>query len=364
MTTYDINNIKLIAEAAAEWMIVLEDSDSSEELRKEFTEWLRMSPLHIKEFLYLSDVFYEIKNNNNLPSVEEIVNMQCTKSNIVDISSHVTKQEHSVRKPIKKYNKAVIKLTSMAAMIALMVVMFVVFNPFDPNGNDLYVTNIGEQRSILLEDGTVVSLNTKTKIQLKFTEKLRLVELIEGEAIFNVTKNPNRPFRVESGLATVEVVGTTFNMHRKSSGTVITVVEGVVNVSGKTDNGNDLINVADKPLTKGDQVLVKKSGEVKNLNKADLNSVTAWTSRKMIFKGETLQSVIYEINRYSHSKVIIKSSLLNNKKIHGVFSANDPKVLLEFLSKVGGINIQKNKEGETLLFYSNENLKKALIPII
>src|SRR5262249_53251968 len=101
-------------------------------------------------------------------------------------------------------------------------------------GNPVYSTDIGEQRTIALKDGSRVELNARSKIKVLYSKERRSIELIEGQALFSVAKDPTRPFVVSSGNARVRAVGTQFDLYRKPVGTVVTVVEGRVAVRGDT----------------------------------------------------------------------------------------------------------------------------------
>ena len=91
---------------------------------------------------------------------------------------------------------------------------------------NVYTTDIGEQRSITLDDGSTVDLNARSRIRVAFHEHQREIELLEGQALFKVVQQPARPFVVHAGNTDVRAVGTRFDVYRKNMGTVVTVVEG------------------------------------------------------------------------------------------------------------------------------------------
>src|SRR5260221_5540279 len=91
-----------------------------------------------------------------------------------------------------------------------------------------YSTDVGERRSLTLDDGSTVDLNARSKVRIEFSKAERRVDLIEGQALFQVAKNMDRPFIVKSGEATVRAVGTQFDVDRKATGTTVTVLEGRV----------------------------------------------------------------------------------------------------------------------------------------
>ena len=97
-------------------------------------------------------------------------------------------------------------------------------------------------------------------------------------------------------------------------------------------------------LKNGDQVTVINTGEVNELAMVDPESVTAWMTQRLVFESTTLETVIKEINRYNHAKITLNTPQLKMKKISDVFSTHDPKVLLDFLSKVGGVIVEAKEK--------------------
>src|SRR5690606_22645584 len=95
-------------------------------------------------------------------------------------------------------------------------------------GGTTYSTGIGEQHSVTLADGSVLQLNASSKVRAHFSGRQRSVELVEGQALFQVATDTERPFIVSIGDTHVRAVGTQFDISQKRKGTVITVVEGRV----------------------------------------------------------------------------------------------------------------------------------------
>ncbi len=115
------------------------------------------------------------------------------------------------------------------------------------NRYPLYSTDIGERRSITLADGSTVDLNARSKLRIEFSSAERRVELLDGQALFQVAKDKQRPFIVHSGDATVRAVGTQFDVYRKDSGTTITVLEGRVAVYLQRARGDQTNTASEHP---------------------------------------------------------------------------------------------------------------------
>ncbi len=356
MSKFDQQQTSIIAQEAVEWLLTFEEnSGDTKALRKEFLQWIKLSPLHIKEFLYASSIYHDIQSSSSQLFFEEILKDQNT--NVVALTDFDL-EERSPEVPKRQNRNGWLLPVSMAAMMVLVLFAWLFLLPNENTGSDdvgsadmgqLYATNIGEQSTVLLPDGTSVRLNTNTQIKLNYSASFRSVELIDGEAIFDVAKDPDRPFKVNVGKTVAEALGTSFNVYRQNDKTIITVVEGVVKVIGDltvdTPEKDDDINMDSKlpyqALKSGDQVIVQRNGEIDELAMVDPEKVTAWTSQRLVFEGVSLETVVNEINRYNLAQITLESPELKNRQISGVFSTHDPKILLTFLSKVSGILVER-----------------------
>jgi transmembrane sensor len=217
--------------------------------------------------------------------------------------------------------------------------------------NPVYASMVGEQRSIVLADGSEVTLNSKTKVRMRLTDEQRRIELLEGQALFRVAKDPQRPFIVHSGDTAVRAVGTVFDVYRKSSETVVTVTEGRVSVSGGGAEAPAGAGSAQQPssqshltslplyVSAGQQLIVTAAGSQQTT--PNVAEVTAWTSRKMIFKDARLADVAAEFNRYNVKQLAIDDADLKDLRISAIFSSTNAASLLNYLRTQPGIVVRE-----------------------
>jgi transmembrane sensor len=220
-----------------------------------------------------------------------------------------------------------------------------------------YATEIGEQRRVVLPDGSGVQLNTDTELRLLFSEELRQVTLVRGEAIFDVEKDPARPFRVISGTAVVEAIGTRFNVYRKQDQIVVTVVEGRVAVSPAVD---EPAGVAEEPvggapssaveLDAGTAVTVTEDGTFDEPAPADVERATSWTRRRMIFEDDTLDTVVTEFNRYNVDPIVVTDPTLGDRRITGIFNIDDPDAFVALLAGLDQIGVERRSDGSMAVY--------------
>ncbi|MCQ8117699.1 FecR family protein, partial [Methylomonas rosea] len=186
-------------------------------------------------------------------------------------------------------------------------------------------TGTGEQRRILLSDGSTVILNTASSLSVEFSEKQRLIRLHGGEAHFKVAADAGRPFEVVTGSSRVRALGTAFDVKQWQGDLAVTVYEHSVRVAFA--DGETI-----ERLPEGQRVASSsgKAGVPENVN---LKQVGAWQDRRLVFKERPLQAVIDDLNRYRPGKIVIADAELAGHLVTGVFDANDPEAALNVIEK-------------------------------
>jgi len=215
--------------------------------------------------------------------------------------------------------------------------------------HDNYSTDIGERRSVTLSDGSTIDLNARSRIRVRFSNGERDVELIDGQALFQVAQDKARPFVVHSGATQVRAVGTQFDVYRKKSGTTVTVLEGRVAIFEQTSTSpaSSPRVYAETPeptiVAAGEQVTV--TGQAVTPPKhADVAVATSWTRRQLVFEGARLGDVAEDFNRYNRQQLVIESPGLQDFHISGVYSSTDPASLIRFLRAQPGIDVVETEQ--------------------
>lgn len=203
------------------------------------------------------------------------------------------------------------------AMLALALLL-----PQDIFTGTSVATGIGEQRTVKLADGSVIRLNTNTRIRIAYDKDLRLVHLITGEATFEVAHDADRPFEVAAGAGRVRALGTVFNVMAQGSAVTITVLEGRVAVQQK-DLARDFVRRAPPALTAGQKLSYSPAGLISEIEPGDIRRIRSWQLGKIDLENASLISAIEEMNRYSEVKLVIGDDRLNRFRISGVFNLGD-----------------------------------------
>jgi transmembrane sensor len=200
---------------------------------------------------------------------------------------------------------------------------------------DSYRTDLGEQRTVHLNDGSVLQLNTRSRVRVAFNKRAREIDL-EGEALFAVAPDTQRPFVVRTHDATVRAIGTEFNVYEQEGSTRVTVLEGRVEVSASSFG---------QPfeLGSGEAARVTRDTTHKEPN-ANVKAATAWQSRTLVFERARLADVAHEFNRYNRMQFRIDAALGDSSRLSGTFDARHPESLVLWLQSRPDLTV--TREGD------------------
>lgn len=214
-----------------------------------------------------------------------------------------------------------------------------------------YQTEVGEVSHVTLTDGSVLSLNTDTEVAVTLTANLRQVELVRGEAFFDVAKDENRPFQIDTGRKIIEVLGTQFNVRKRADETVVkvSVLEGKVAV--RTTQAATETKVTASPeedttlLLAGDIGSYSDSSEVVTQNQTQaVSSAQSWRRGVFRFDDEPLEHVIREFNRYRERKIVIADPSVAELRISGVFHLKNGDNILTALESTLPVQFDRQQQ--------------------
>lgn len=193
-----------------------------------------------------------------------------------------------------------------------------------PRGADSYDTARGEVRLFPLADGSIVTLNTKSRIKVDFTNSRRTVYLVEGEGLFDVAKDPDRPFFVEAGVANVRAIGTAFTVRRTGKAPVqVFVQHGVVEVAAPAGRKEPVVLKANmKATATGDVAGTITSAQ---MSSDEIERSLAWREGKIAFSGTQLVDAVAEFNRYNKVKLKVGDQAAAARTMTGLFASTDPR---------------------------------------
>jgi transmembrane sensor len=332
------------AERAAEWLYALQDEGAAE--FEAFTDWIRESPLHLKEFLFMSALDGGLGKMDPQRRLRIETLLAGAATNVVQLAPAApTKPAASKRS------------TPWIAAAAAVTAVAVFLGWWLTSGEQTYETAAGELRAILLADGTSVRLHMKSRIRVRLSDAARDVTLLEGEAMFKVAHDPNRPFRVHTGSNVTQAVGTQFNVKRRPSGIIVSVLEGKVQISSEDpSHAVSMVNarpaedaavtdvVADGSITRlaaGEEVRIGNDGRIERRAAIDAQSTAALREQPLVFRDEPLEDIAAEFNRYNRQlQIVVEGNAARARRYTAVFAPDDPRSLLQFLEEADDLDVE------------------------
>ena len=184
-----------------------------------------------------------------------------------------------------------------------------------------YYTAAGEQRLVRLSDGSIVELGSDSGIAVRYSTGERALELLRGQAVFTVAKNPNRPFVVRAGSGSVTAIGTVFNVRRDAGDIRVRVLEGTVAVRPQSEGAavveGDAAASAVALVTAGSQTSYGEEGTMMAVVSADVHADLAWRTGVLTLVNRELSDVIQEVNRFVQNEVAIGDSSIGDFRFTG-----------------------------------------------
>jgi transmembrane sensor len=187
-------------------------------------------------------------------------------------------------------------------------------------GQQTFHTAVGQTQTVMLPDGSAVTLDTDTRIRARIDGHERRIELEKGRAFFRVAHDRSRPFRVLAAGRTVTALGTVFEVRADPRNFEVTLLEGRVRVEAPSKL--PLAKPQTAELTPGSQLLASEEKRW-SVSEADVKRETSWLDGRLAFDNDPLGRVVEEMNRYSDKKIVIRDPAVARAPVLGVFKAGD-----------------------------------------
>lgn len=304
-----------LTQEAADWHARLRSESLSEVEEARFRAWLSGDPARRREFDELSALWDKLDSVARSPEV-------------LDERRAIAKTT-ATPEPMRVSRRAVVgwALAAGAAGVAGFLSWQRLF------ASDTYATAVGEQRTVPLSDGSIVTLNTSSQVRVRFSRGERRIDILGGQVNFEVARDPARPFivRARNG-GEVRALGTVFDVYERAKDVVVTLLEGRVAVT--PGEAADVVE-----LTAGQQVSFGV-GQSPERAQIDLEHAGAWRSRKLVFADTPLAEAIADANRYTRQQIELRAPQLADAKISGTFDAGRNEALAEGLQAYFGLQVE------------------------
>lgn len=342
----DETSEELLEAQAAEWFTTMHSGEATSETRERFEAWLhgdRRAKIAYREFEQVyRDLDYVAPEAG------------------VDLDAALGRRERGWRAFIPDWlgKPAFAGGAALAAGLALALIVAPALWPSHAPHADAatpdFATKTAEIREITLEDGTLVTLGAKSAIAAEFTAAARKVTLLEGEAFFEVVKDPNRPFFVAAQDTLVRVVGTKFDVKRSADIVHVSVLEGVVEVM-KPGNIEETIATADtdgidkQVLTAGERVSAARRVALPEARQINQAPPGAWREGRLAYEDASLAEIVADLNRYYDRPIRIASSDVGDLRSTVAFQISEIDQVFDVMTAIQPIEVDRQAGGEIVI---------------
>ncbi|OSZ68395.1 hypothetical protein CAP40_07355 [Sphingomonas sp. IBVSS2] len=317
-----------VEEAAATWDARLRGATATSSDRQAFQAWLQEDPLHRITHDRLQMALSELRTHARLP---ELSALRDEARNGVD----------AIRR------RRLASIFAVAAAIVLIVMASIGAQTERGaeilarlQGGSVYVTSPNERTKVTLADGSVVTLDSGTRLSVLLGASRRDVTLLAGRALFQVAKDPRRPFVVKAGERTITALGTVFDVDLSKGELRVTLAEGSVAVRPVQFRRG-----SPQQILKPRQQLVATAGDaLPKLRTVDTERAMSWAEGQVFFENEPLASAVEEMNEYSSRKIVVDPAVAD-LRINGMFRTSNQAGFLEALQVTLPVEVRNDGEG-------------------
>lgn len=344
-----------IAAEAAVWIARLHGPDRSKRMERDCLAWQAKSPAHRLAFERCTDLWMDVAGVDRA-AVAKAASEHSQAEDADDAA-----QDHRIRALMDspRARKLVLAVLAMVAGTAVMVTV----QPW--RATDHYDTGVGEQRLVVLQDGTRMTLNTATQLKVHLSARERGVTVERGEALFEVAKDVHRPFVVRAAEAEVTATGTAFLVRRDLASTAapdavaVTLVEGQVVVRGTGDGvvaqeiAQPIVMAAGERLRlsgvratgQGRAAAAAAAGALPQKDRPRVDQMLAWKRGEVVFEHTPLAQAVAEMNRYGKQPVVLAGELaFSGKQVSGVFRVADIEGFAQALAALHGLSVKRYED--------------------
>ncbi|ALG73117.1 hypothetical protein VY88_17830 [Azospirillum thiophilum] len=323
------NEDRLFSEANA-WFFRLQADDHTPAERAAFAAWLARSPAHTRAFAELETLLHDLKDPARAAA-------------------------RAMPAPARISAPGQARIAGFRRFAAALAILLAVGGIGLWQGPTRYqnaiadeVTSLGQRRMLTLPDGSRAEMNGDTALALDFQGGERRVRLLRGEAWFQVVRDPDHPFVVDAGAGAARVLGTQFSVRRDDDRTTVTVGEGLVEVAAHP-GGN-----AHAPWPDSIRLRPGESAEAGPLGvtgpqAADPGVAFAWRHGQIVFRQQSLASVITALNRQWPGRVVLLNDEAAERVVSGVFALDRPDAVFDALERGLGVHATRITPYLTLL---------------
>ena len=318
-----------IAEQAARWIVALTSDDPAERTQamEGFTAWKQLDPRHarmassMEHFLGRVQSVRRNENGNHAGNVRAPAAVAAINASFSATGQRKLRDQRSRVKSV--------------AMLLLLAVLFCVplllsLQVWSPQYLMADVrTAAGKWQTRVLDDGSRITLNGFSAVNLRFDPHRRTLELVQGEVLVEVAHDAARPFVVETSHGSIRALGTRFVVSREDRVTVLSMLESRVAVQTATQRAAGSKDVVIVNAGESVRISADRVGEIEPVDAAGLS--TAWASHQLVVQERPMSEVLDALNRYRTGSIRYDRAQVADLKVSAVLPLDDPDRALQLL---------------------------------
>lgn len=387
-------NKTIINKEAAQWVLLLEDTpELSKKQIAQLNAWVATSNVHRECLENMVNSWGEMDLLSSVMLPQEMRKTSIYSNLLTVLFFPVLAIYAFLSTCIKQKNQLLRPVLAMSICVCVLTWLVISFNPIGTKTEDfVFKTEMGENLSHVMPDGSIIWLNSSTTIKVDYSKNYRRINLVKGEAHFEVAKDATRPFEVYADDRLVRAIGTAFTVHKVNGAIEVLVSEGTVELA-IVDNTLVVIpddyqpiqveqnfqqniekNVASQnpstvtigatnypakvkkmlgTLTAGQRISIPiHNDNISDIDELDTSEVTrflSWKEGKLVFAGESLEEVIKEITRHTTVQIDVLDPKLKSMRIGGQFQVGETDTLFYVLESGFGISVDKLNDNHVQL---------------
>lgn len=345
-TEFEEKNPDPAAEQARYWVVRLASGEMTGSEWKRFKAWLNTDPRHPVEFKRerafwqnlesLKDAFQEpeaVRPGSVFPSAFPKVDRAPEPGR--RLNGHFALAAHARRT----------RRIAATGLVAAGLAFFMVWLQFKgfPAGD--HWTHAGEQKEVMLPDGSMAHLNTASAINVRYGTGVRRIELLRGEVFVDVKPDSALPFQVAAPSGIVEAVGTSFSVQQKEDGVTVTVSTGEVKVHEPSSQ-----NLSSPVYLKAGEQIDYKAGVAGHSKRTvKLESTLSWREGKIVIDGLPFAEAVKKLERYRRGRVVVLGGPSGAATVSGVFNIQKIDSALIAIASTQGLTVSHMTDYLTVL---------------
>lgn len=374
----------VLEEEACQWIVKFEsDDEPSTEDVYQFNAWLGKSAVHRQTLLRLAKSWGDMDVMSGL-MIPLGHSLKPQRSKLKTLTLTPLLFVAGVLRLLASGTQKLFRPRVVLPALSLVIILSLSFygSIFPPQeANNIYVTSIGKYSTHVLDDGSVLSLNSNSHVEVNYTPTKRVINLVKGEAHFDVTSDTDRPFEVYVGNRMVKAIGTAFSVYRLKDNIKVLVTEGKVDLAviestllfkAKTSTSgeasaeqNEAADAMEDTVTviasleAGQSISIPVSSNfigsdsldtpVVEYAQGDIVRKLSWLDGRLVFAGESLEEVVAEVSRHTPILIEVTDPELKKLRIGGQFQAGETDALFDVLESGFGVKITRINKGHVQL---------------